>query len=411
VLLPFALGYFLSYLYRVVNAVIAPDLTAELGIGPDALGMLTSAYFITFAAFQLPLGVLLDRFGPRKIEALLLLFAASGAFVFAAAQSVWGLVLGRALIGLGVSACLMAAFTAFSMWFSKERLPLVNGVQMSAGGLGAVAATAPVEFLLHWTDWRGLFTLLGVLTLVVAGTIYWVVPAKRPPSSGVKFAEQIRGTGRIFTSLTFWRIAPWATMSQASFLSIQGLWAGPWLRDVAGLERSSVAVVLTIMASGMVFGFLFMGTLAERLGRLGIRPVAVAGAGMSGFMLFQGLVIMEMTTWTTVVWLGFCTTGTTGIVCYADLSQRFPAHMTGRVNTSLNLLVFIAAFICQWGIGVIIDLWPLQADGGYAPQGYQVSFAVLLALQLAGLSWYLLCGAWFRGRLQQEGAAYAGEAA
>ena len=117
-------------------------------------------------------------------------------------------------------------------------------------------------------------------------------------------------------------------------------------------------------------------------------------------------VIMELTGFTTVVWLCFCITGTTGIVCYADLSQRFPAQMTGRVNTSLNLLVFIAAFICQWGIGVIIDRWPLQAGGGYAPQGYQVSFAVLLALQAAGLLWFLICGAKFKQRLLREEETY-----
>ena len=145
VFIPFALGYFLSYLFRTVNAVIAPDLVRDIGVDPASLGLLTSAYFLTFAAFQLPLGVLLDRYGPRRVEAVLLLFAAAGAFAFARAETLNGLLLGRALIGLGVSACLMAAFKAYTLWFPKEKWPLVNGFQMAAGGLGALAATAPVE--------------------------------------------------------------------------------------------------------------------------------------------------------------------------------------------------------------------------------------------------------------------------
>ncbi len=146
VFIPFALGFFLSYLFRTVNAVIAPDLVRDIGVDPASLGLLTSAYFLSFAAFQLPLGVLLDRYGARRVEATLLLFAAAGAFVFARAETLTGLMLGRALIGLGVSACLMAAFKAFTLWFPAERLPLANGIQMISGGVGALVS------LLDWTQ-------------------------------------------------------------------------------------------------------------------------------------------------------------------------------------------------------------------------------------------------------------------
>ena len=128
VFVPFAAGYFLSYLYRVVNAVIAPDLVADLGVGPSALGLLTATYFIAFASAQLPLGVLLDRFGPRRMEAFLLLFAGLGAILFSRSGTLTGLIAARALIGFGVSACLMAAFKAYTMWFATEKWPLVNGI-------------------------------------------------------------------------------------------------------------------------------------------------------------------------------------------------------------------------------------------------------------------------------------------
>lgn len=153
----FAFGFYLSYLFRSVNAVIAPDLIRDIGVDAANLGLLTSAYFISFALFQIPLGIILDRQGPRKVEAGLLLFAALGAVIFALSDTLMNLVIGRALIGLGVSACLMASFKSFADWFPKERLALANGAIMMAGGLGALTATAPVEFILQFTDWRGVF--------------------------------------------------------------------------------------------------------------------------------------------------------------------------------------------------------------------------------------------------------------
>ncbi|MDH5749281.1 MAG: MFS transporter, partial [Rhodospirillales bacterium] len=164
VFLPFAFGYFLSYALRVVNAVIHTDLQKDLSLDAADLGLLTSTYFLTFAIFQLPLGVLLDRYGPRRTEAALLVIAAAGAILFASAQSVSTLIAGRALIGLGVSACLMGAFKAFVMWFPRERIPVMNGYQMTAGGLGALIATAPVEAALNFTDWRGVFYAFAALT-------------------------------------------------------------------------------------------------------------------------------------------------------------------------------------------------------------------------------------------------------
>ena len=243
VFFPFAAGYFLSYLFRVVNAVIAPDLVNDLAIGPSALGLLTSTYFIAFASAQLPLGVMLDRFGPRRVEALLLLFAGAGAFLFARSGTLGGLVVARAFIGFGVSACLMAAFKAYTLWFPKERWPLVNGFQMAAGGFGALAATAPVEAALRVTDWRGVFMVLAALTLLTALMVFVVVPERPASRSSETLKDQLEGVKAVFTSLDFWRVAPLTTLSQATFLSIQGLWAGPWLKDVAGLDRRGLGTV------------------------------------------------------------------------------------------------------------------------------------------------------------------------
>lgn len=389
VFLPFALGYFLSYVFRVVNAVIAPDLVRDLGLGPEVLGLLTSTYFVTFAAFQLPLGVLLDRYGPRRVEAVLLIFAAAGAAVFAQAEGKTALMAGRALIGFGVSACLMAAFKAYVEWFPRERLPLINGLQMASGGAGAIAATAPVEAALRFTDWRGVFWGLAALTLVASlfvGTVVPERPVSRPSTPG---GSRLAGLGFVLTSPRFWKVAPWAVASQATFLAIQGLWSGPWLRDVAGLERGAVAGVLLSVAAAMVLGFLSLGYLADRLGRLGVRTLRVAAAGMTVFMGVQIVLLLGPFSGSVLLWSLFGFFGTTAILCYAALSQEFETHLAGRVNTSLNLFVFVAAFAAQWGIGAVIGMFSTPASGAYAPEGYRAAFGAMIAFQAVTALWFV----------------------
>jgi MFS family permease len=390
VFLPFAAGYFLSYMYRVVNAVISPDLVADLGLSPSALGLLTATYFITFAAFQLPLGVLLDRFGPRRTESVLLLFAGLGAFIFSQAESFAGLILGRALIGFGVSACLMAAFKAYTMWFPREKWPMVNGFQMACGGLGALAATSPVEAALGITDWRTVFLVLSLLTVLNGAVIFFIVPEKQQQQRTETLAAQLGGIKIVFTSAAFWRLAPITTMSQAAFLAIQGLWAGPWLNDVAGFNRTEVAALLFWIAVSMIAGFLILGKTAERLNRRGISIQTTAVSGICLFMVAQLLVLTLPTSMTIPVWLAFGFFGTSGIIAYPALSQAFPINLSGRVTTAVNLLVFVSAFAGQWAIGAIIELWPIGEGGRYAVAGFKTSFLVMLALQATTLVWFLL---------------------
>jgi len=390
ILLPCAAGYFLSYLFRTINAVLSPDLVAELGLAADDLGLLTAAYFITFAAAQLPLGLLLDRYGPRRVEAGLLCIAALGALIFALGESQLQLIVGRGLIGLGVSACLMAAFKAFTQWFEPGRLPFINGIIMAAGGLGALTATAPVQAALTITDWRGIFLVLAGFTLVCAFALLKVVPDAPTQSAQESLSRQLQGIKTVFTDSFFWKVAPLAILSQASFISIQSLWSGPWLRDVAGLDRAETADTLLLVAGAMSLGFLSIGFLAERLARIGVPPVRVSAAGMSIFILIQTLIVFQPpVVWYTPAWLMFGFFGTSGIIQYASLSQHFPRDLSGRVNTAINLMVFVSAFFLQWVSGVIIELWPQTASAQYPVQSYQTAFGLLWSMQLAALAWFL----------------------
>lgn len=387
VFLPFALGYFLSYLYRSVNAVIGPNLVDELGIDAGGLGLLTSAYFIAFAAAQLPLGFFLDSHGPRRSEVVLLIVAAAGALVFSFGEGLWSLVLGRAMIGFGVAACLMAAFKAMSEWFPADKLPMANGFIMASGGLGAITATAPTQFVVAEVGWRYGFVALAIATLVAALILWTVVPERKRETGGGSVAEQIGSLGQIYRSLPFWRIAPITALSQGTFLAIQTLWAGPWLRDVAGLDPVAVSFTLLSGAVGFVIGNILVGIIAVRLIRRGVEPIVVVGVGMAVFILVQLAVIGEWTVAPWALWFIFGMSGAIGILSFSVLSREFPAHLTGRASTGMNLMVFAGAFALQWGMGEIISLWPTAADGGYAAPGYQMAFAIALALQAVALVW------------------------
>lgn len=385
VFLPFAAGYFLSYLYRAINAVLAPYLATELDLAPSALGLLTSIYFLTFAAAQLPLGLLLDRWGPRRVEAVLLLFAAVGAALFALSGSLTGLVMGRGLIGLGVSACLMASFKAFVLWFPTARLPAINGWILAVGGLGALTATAPVETLLPWIGWRGIFIGLALASIVVAAAVWLIVPEPATPPSAGNWREGWRGVAMVFGSARFWRIAPASVLVQAVFLAIQGLWAGPWLRDVAGLDQATTARILLAMAAGMTVGFVSLGQLAYHAAQRGIPPLVVATGGMLLFIGVQAMLLFGLGP-LPLLWALFGFLGVAGTLIYAVLTQAFAPELAGRVNTALNLLVFVAAFATQWGMGALIGLWP-NAAGGYAATGYHWAFGLALAAQVLGWLW------------------------
>ena len=393
VFLPFALGYFISYFFRNVNAIIEADLVGDLGFSAASLGLLTSVYFISFASFQLPLGLLLDRFGPRRTESVLLIFAALGALIFSMAESLSGLILGRLLIGFGVSACLMASFKAYVLWFPPDRLPLMNGLQMVAGGLGAMSATVPLRTALEFTDWRGVFLILSGLTLFSALVLWLVYPEKEGSTGPVPMKKQLEGLKTVLTSRPFLAIAPLVMFSQSAQMAIQGLWAKPWLRDVAGLDEAECANHLMWMMAAMMAGFFLLGLLSERLYHTRkISPVTVGVSAMAVFIVLQLLMALGWTAQPMLLMTAFSFFATAGILPYAGLSQIFPKDLSGRVSTSLNLTVFLGAFAVQWGLGEIISLWPTEGKG-YAPESYGAAFGSLAVLQLSGLLWFIVLNA------------------
>jgi sugar phosphate permease len=386
VFVPFAAGYFLSFFFRNVNAVISKDLAGEFALTPADLGFLTSMYLAAFAAFQLPLGVLLDRYGPRRVVAALLCFAAAGALLFAAARDLTLLSLGRALIGLGVSAGLMGAIKAFSLWFPLSRLATMNGLYLAVGGLGGLSATAPAEALIDALGWRGMFTALAGASAAAALAVFFVVPERPLPGGAQSLREQFTGFARIYSSVTFWRIVLPMVVGQATYLALQGLWLGPWLYDVAGLERAQVAHYLLVTIAGYIAGSLFFGVAADRLAQYGVSRLQVYKVGLFIALAPFALIAAGVHQALGVLLPLYAFAGISSSLAYPLLTPLFPLDMTGRVSTACNLLMFALSFVVQWGIGLALKLYPVT-DGRYAAAGYTAAFTTLALLQLAALAW------------------------
>ncbi len=385
---PFAAGFYLSYFFRNVNAVISRDLARDFSLSSADLGFLTATYLLAFAAFQLPLGVLLDRYGPRRVLAALLCIAATGALVFALAQDFVMLSVGRALIGLGVSGCLMGAIKAFTLWFPLSRLATLNGLYLAVGGLGGLSATAPAEAFLGPFGWRALFYVLATASVSVAALIFLLVPEKPLPGHGQTLRAQIAGFGRIFSSVPFWRIALPLVVCHAVYQALQGLWLAPWLYDIAGYQRPAVATALLTTAIAYTAGSVFFGVSSDRLAGAGVSRMTTYKIGLVTSLAMFALLAAGVTAGLPAILAVYAFTAISVSLAYALLTPIFPPEMTGRVITASNVMMFGTSFLFQWGIGAVLRLYP-EVDSRYAAGAYATAFWSLAALQAAAVLWLL----------------------
>ncbi|HEY8554764.1 MAG TPA: MFS transporter [Burkholderiales bacterium] len=387
--LPFAVGYYFSYLLRNVNAVIAPVLTRELDLSAADLGLLTSAYFVAFGAFQIPLGILLDRYGARRVEAALLLVAAAGNLVFAVGESIGTLAFGRALIGVGVSACLMAALKSFSLTYPAERQSSLTGAIMTSGGLGAISASIPLEALLPVLGWRGVFYGLSAVIAAAAVYVYVAVPERQDGVQRSSFGEQLRGVAHIFASRAFWRYAPMTLLFSGGFMAIQGLWIVPWFMNVDGLSREAAAQYLFAVGVMQLASHFAIAAFSTGLVRRGIQPATLIAVslGVAWLALLASVIGLGHPL---VGWLVYAFFSGPVTLMYVALGAHFAPQLFGRVSTAINLMAFAGAFGLQWGIGLAIDGFT-AADWAAAP-AYRAAIAIVAALQLLAWVWFAVEG-------------------
>ena len=394
VVVPFCLGYYVSYLLRTVNAVIAPELVRELGIGAADLGLLTSTYFLAFAVAQLPVGVALDRYGARRVVATLLAVASIGVVVFATGHGFVRLAVGRSLVGLGVSACLMGAFKAFGAIFPRDRQASLTGLVMSAGAIGALSASLPVEWALPIIGWRQ--TLL-VVALVSAAAAALIAVAGRDGSGGrAQNQQEDERANRqassheaaallsVLKARAFWRFAPQAALFTGGFMAVQSLWAVPWVMTVDGRTRGQAAALLLVLNAGMLLGQLAIVLGAGALARTRIHRERFMAGSVTLALLVEGLLIAGLGSGP-IAWFAFGCFSAAGAQVYGVTSGYFPESMSGRVSTAVNLLAFVGAFCIQWGIGLAVDR--LAASAVSPAAALRMTFAGLWIAQTLAVAW------------------------
>lgn len=392
VFMPFALGYFFASIFRSINAIIAPDLVRDLHLGATGLGFAVSAFYLSGTILQLPYGILLDRYDPRRVYAIFLVACALGATITGLAHDIFMLALGRMLIALGTTASAVTSFKVYSMWFPPERLPLVNGLSIAVGGLGLMSGTAPVEAALQFVDWRDIHLIVGAVLIGCAILISIVPPFKQVEKSDLTLFQQIKGLGDIVRSIEFWRIAPLMTMVVGIFGAFTQLWAGPWVRDVAGLSESETANLLLVLTGALTASGFVTGGLTALARRIGLAPIEFA-AGTAG--LFVVVLIVLFLQWTPsplvvfVTWALFGFVANLIFVTYAALGPKFPLHLTGRLNACLTVSWMLGAFLSQNIYGMALDLFP-AINGGYSIEGHRVGVGIMIGALLTAMGWFFI---------------------
>lgn len=389
VFMPFASGYFLSYLYRALPSLIGDRIRTELSLDAGVLGLVGAAYFLAFGLAQLPVGVALDRFGPRRVQTSLLMIAALGAVIFGLGEDANTLIIGRAMIGLGCAAGLMGSFKAITLWFPQARWPLVNGCLLGMGGLGALVATAPVEALLGIITWHELFFWVAGATVLSALLIFFVVPEKPGSTDPIPFGDLIGSLKSVFTTAAYWRIAPMAITTMATGMAIHTQWAGLWLKDVGGLEQSVVAQYLFVLSVALTAGFILGGVIADVLTRFGVPLMAIMAGGVTLLIISQLAIALAWSPQGYWHWILLGLSSNMSALAFPWLNGQFPLKLAGRVNSALNVFVFLGVFVTASMLGWIIEQFPVSANGGYSPEGYETGLLIIIAAEVAAFVWFV----------------------
>lgn len=384
VVLSFAFAYFLSALLRAVTATLAPVFSSELGLQPAHLGFLAGAYFLGFAALQLPLGQALDRFGPRRVQMVLLSLAVIGCAAFSQARGLVSLSAARLLIGMGVAACLMAPLTCYRHMFATSTQLRLNSWMLMTGSLGMLASTLPVQMLLPVWGWRGLFLVLASLLLVALLLIAWFVPTSNPVAR-----TQTAGRYRqIMRHPMFVAMAPLGFFSYGGLIAIQSLWAGPWLTQVSGRSAAQAAEGLFVVNLSMLFAFLVWGAVMPRLAKAGVHARHVITWGLPLSLLMLGLIVALGPAAGAWHWALWCVLSTCVSLSQPAVGQAFPPEWAGRALSAFNLLIFGGVFCLQWGIGLVIE--GLGALGWTRLASFQGAMGMFALCCTLAHVWFLL---------------------
>lgn len=384
-------GFLASQFYRVSNAVIAPELMRTLDISAEEMGIVTGTFFLTFAAAQLPAGILLDRFGPRRTIPGFFIVAVVGSVVFAMAEDVTDLALGRGLIGVGCAAGLMGALVAIARWFPANRFAAMSSLLYTLGGVGFLLATTPLAWASATIGWRGAFWLMAAVTAVLSLLLYSVV--RDAPTGHLTAARQRETAHEIWAGIKavanrqILYICAIQFVNYGTVLAVVGLWAGPYLNDVHALDGVARGNVLLLFNIAMLVGVLSFSVIERwinsRKWTIGV------GAFISAALLFALALTPQTSLQVAVVMLVlFALASSYIMLIHAHARALLPYHLVGRGLTLQNLAVFLGVFVIQSITGFIVGSF---ADTSHAaPEAaYRAVFGFLAVITLGAVLIYL----------------------
>jgi predicted MFS family arabinose efflux permease len=365
-------SFVLSFVHRTAPAAIAGELTAAFGISATVLGTLAATYFLVYTVLQVPVGVLADTLGPRRILTAGCAVAAAGSLLFALAP-VWEVAaLGRTLVGIGVSVAFISVLKLNAVWFPPQRFATLAGVTMFVGNLGAVVAGGPLAWLVTQTSWRTVFVALAALSALLAAAIWWRVrdrpedlglPAVNPPSAGggVPWGTALR---RVLANPSTWPPFFVNFGVGGSYLAFAGLWAVPYLQQVHGMSRVTAAQHASALLLGVAVGSMAIGVISDRLGsRRGVMRVAVLAYLLSWLPWLAGV---QWPLAATLAWFGLMGLLIPGFtLSWTIVKEANPAQYSGIATAVVNTGIFLGAGVLQPLVGWVLDRG--RAGGDAAP--------------------------------------------
>lgn len=383
-----ALMYILAYFYRVSLAVVAGDISRELNLTPQQLGSLSGILFYVYAVAQLPLGPMIDRLGSRLVISGCGVLTTIGGILFSQADSLAMAMAARVFIGIGTASVLMATFTIFSHWFTKQEFGRVSGFMVAIGNMGNLSATAPLALAVAAVGWRSSFLAIGLLQAVATLLVFAMV-RDRPPVAGDeaapdagKPANMLSAWGEIFGNPHFLLLGLISFFWYGNYLALQGLWGGPYLMEVMHLSRAATGQMLMFTSLGFITGSTVIDVVARRIFR-SYKKTLLAGQFvllllMSGFL---GVVETFPRPLLAAIFFAIGMAVSSGVMIYPIIRSMFSVRIVGTALTSLNFFVLMGAAVTQQVMGVIVGSFGRGAAG--APSA---AFHVAFLFPVAGLA-------------------------
>jgi len=385
--------FVLSQFYRVSNAVIAPDLIRDLHLNAEMFGMLGGAFFYAFTILQIPMGPLLDRMGPRLILTVSSFVGASGAFLFAFGNSFLAVFLGRILIGAGMAPMLMGSFKTFTLRYPPEQFATLMGMIYSVGTLGNILAASPLAFLTSTIGWRNTFLLTGMITALLGMMVFRVLKAEKnqqlpsasKETSSIGILKSIR---LVIGSLSFWQFGAVAFFRYGIFVSLQGLWLGPYLIHIQGFSPVQAGNLLIFMSIGAILGSPIGGRLSDRYFR-SRKKVAFTALFLYTISLLPltGIWRIDHPFLFASIFFSLGFFNGMGMLIYAHAKESYPIAISGTVMTYVNFFTMAGAGVFMTLLGKVIESFP-KVGGSYPIGAYHLCFLIFFLSMGASLIFY-----------------------